>query len=144
MTRVEFTSFVERTIEGVVRLAEQKAGRKLSRNYAFQWLRQPSSSRVTNDIPAHIVERIFIDEEHIYPCVDIGVGDQLQDGSLLIVASVAGYAPRPFGKNWTGRDGPFIHIVGQPFLNRIAGREVEWSPEKGIFHYISPDQANLI
>jgi hypothetical protein len=144
MTRVEFTSFVERTIEGVVRLAEQKAGRKLSRNYAFQWLGQPSSSRVTNDIPAHIVERIFIDEEHIYPCVDIGVGDQLQDGSLLIVASVAGYAPRPFGKNWTGRDGPFIYIVGQPFLNRIAGRKVEWSPEKGIFHYISPDQANLI
>lgn len=136
--------FTEKTIEEVVQLAEQKASSKLNRRYAFQWLGKPSSSRVTKDIPAHIVERIFIDEEHIYPCVDIGVADQLQDGSLLIVASVAGYAPRRWGKNWTGRAGPFVHIIGQPFLNRIAGQDVNWSPEKDVFHYISPDQANLL
>lgn len=144
MTREEFTLFTEKTIEEVVQLAEQKASRKLNRRYAFQWLFEPLSSRVTKDIPAHIVERIFIDEEHIYPCVDIGVADQLQDGSLLIVASVAGYAPRHFGKNWTGRAGPFVRIIGQPFLNRIAGQNVDWSPEKDVFHYISPDQANLL
>jgi hypothetical protein len=83
-----------------------------------------------------------VDEEHIYPCVDIGVGDILADGSLLIVGSVAGYAPRPFGPNWTGRMGPFVHVVGQPFLNRIAGKHTEWSVE-GMFSYIIPDMKEL-
>jgi hypothetical protein len=90
----------------------------------------------------HIIERVFIDEEHIYPCVDIGVGDILEDGSLLIVGNVAGYAPRSFGKNWTGREGPFVHIVGQPFLTKLAGKALNWSPEKGVFGFCIPDMKN--
>src|SRR5271167_1595063 len=42
-----------------------------------------------------------------YPCVDLGVGDLLEDGSLIIVGNVSGNAPRLFGQNWTGREGPF-------------------------------------
>lgn len=142
MRREEFGSFVERTLEEVIQLAEQKASRQLPRQYVFQWLGR-SSSRVTDNIVDHIMERVFVDEDHIYPCVDIGVGDVLENGSLLIVGNVAGYPPRPFGKNWTGRDGPFIHIVGQPFLNRIAGKPSDWSPEKGSFRFITPDMKNL-
>ena len=82
-----------------------------------------------------------MDEDHIYPCVDIGVGD-IEDGSLLIIGSVAGYAPRQFGPNWTGRMGPFVHVVGQQFLNRIAGKDTKWSGE-GTFNYIIPDMKKL-
>lgn len=88
------------------------------------------------------MERVFVDEDHIYPCVDIGVGDLLEDGSLLIVASVAGYAPRSFGENWTGRKGPFIHIIGGPLLNRMAGKPIGSSAD-GIFSYSIPDMQNV-
>ena len=52
-------------------------------------------------------------------CVDIGVGDILPDGALIIQASIAGYEPRPFGKNWHGKEGPFIHMVGQSFIDKM-------------------------
>jgi hypothetical protein len=137
MKRDEFTTFVAKTLEAVVQLAEQKAGKALPRRFAFQWLGK-SSSRITEKIAESIVARVFIDEDHIYPCVDIGVGDLLNDGTPLIVASVAGYAPKSFGKNWTGREGPFVYIVGAPFLNKVAGRKDDWTPDKA-FAFITPD-----
>jgi len=84
-----------------------------------------------------------MNEEHIYPCVDIGVGDVREDGTLLIVGNVAGYAPRRFGKNWTGRDGPFVPIVGAPFLNKMAGKNDDWSPGES-FSFIILDMAKPI
>jgi hypothetical protein len=87
---------------------------------------------------------VYIDESHIYPCVDIGVGDLLEDGTPLIVASIAGYSPRPFQKNWTGRDGPFVRIVGAPFLNKAAsGKPGKPVDAKAIFGYITPDMKKL-
>ncbi len=140
MKREEFADFVGRTIEEVICLAEEKSGKTLQRKYSFRWLGRSHPS-VSDHVVEHIVERVFVDEDHIYPCVDIGVGDILPDGSLLIVGSVAGYAPRPFGPNWTGRMGPFVHVVGQPFLDRIAGKHTEWS--EGVFSYIIPDMKKL-
>lgn len=140
MKREEFAAFVTRTIEEVIRLAEEKAGKPLERRYAFRWLGR-SHPIVSANVVEHIMDRVFVDEEHIYPCVDIGVGDILEDGSLLIIGSVAGYAPRPFGPNLTGRMGPFVRIIGQPFLNRIAGKEANWSD--GAFGYLIPDMKKL-
>src|SRR5215469_2882567 len=114
MYREEFSTFVSQTLEDVVQFAEEKAGQKLPRTLAFQWL-GPSHSRTTGNIVEEIVKRVFMDEEHIYPCVDLGVADLLDNGSLLIVGNVAGYGPRRFGQNWTGRQGPFIPIVGISF-----------------------------
>ncbi|MGO9318661.1 MAG: hypothetical protein ACLPXT_15720 [Terracidiphilus sp.] len=142
MDRDTFTVLVNRTLEEVVELAEEKAGRKLSRKLAFQWLGN-NKPRITKDIAEYIVERVFVDEEHIYPCVDIGVGNLLEDDTVLIVGNVAGYTPRPFGKNWTGREGPFVHIVGAPFLARVSGKHVEWSPENSVFGYSIPDMKKL-
>ena len=137
MNRENFVAFVSRTLNEVTALAEEKSGEVLSsRKTAFQWLGR-SQPVVTENIVAHIVDRVFLDPQHIYPCVDIGVGDVLDDGTLLLVGSVAGYTPRPFGKNWTGGDGPFVHIVGSPFLNKMAGRADDWSPEKA-FSFITP------
>jgi len=106
MKTEEFVTFVQSTIEEITSLAEQKSGPQLERKYAFRWLGS-SFSIVTENIIDYIVQRVFVDEEHIYPCVDIGVGDIIEDGSLLIVGNSAGYAPRTFGPNWTGRNGPF-------------------------------------
>jgi hypothetical protein len=142
MNRENFVAFVEKTIEEVIELAEEKAHRKLTRKLAFQWLGK-GKPRITENIVDQIVDRIFVDEEHIYPCVDIGVGDVYDDGTLLIVGSVAGYAPRPFGENWTGREGPFVHIVGHPFLARMVGKQTNWSTEECIFGYNTPDVKNL-
>jgi hypothetical protein len=136
MNREDFTAFAARTLEDVIQLAEKQCSKQLSRKLAFQWLGR-SQPLVTENVVEHIVDRVFVDEEHIYPCVDIGVGDVLDDGTLLIVASIAGYAPKPFGKNWKGQDGPFIHIVGGPFLNKMAGKKDSWSPDKGFF-FITP------
>jgi hypothetical protein len=141
MKREEFADFVEHTIEEVICLAEEKSGKTLPRKCAFRWLGR-SHPTVSDNLVDYIVERVFVDEEHIYPCVDIGVGDILEDGSLLIVGDVAGYAPRSFGPNWTGRMGPFVHVVGHPFLNRVAGKETKWSVE-GTFGYNIPDMKNL-
>jgi hypothetical protein len=137
MNREEFSTFVSTALEDVVQFAEEKAGQKLSRTFAFQWLGR-SNPRITENIVEQIVKRVFIDEEHIYPCVDLGVGDLLEDGALLIVGNVAGYAPRPFGRNWKGREGPFVPIVGISFLNKLAGVKDSFSPDKP-FSFITPD-----
>jgi hypothetical protein len=117
MKREEFRKFVAQTLEEVIQLAEKKSGRQLSRTIAFKWFAQKEP--LAENIIEHITDRVFIDEEHIYPCVDIGVGDVFVDGTLLILANIAGYEPRPFGKNWQDKDGPFIHIIGQKFLDKM-------------------------
>ncbi len=88
MNREEFSTLVSMALEEVVQFAEEKAGQKLPRKFALQWLGF-SNPRITENIVEHIVERVFIDENHIYPDVDLGVCDLLEDGSLLIVGNVA-------------------------------------------------------
>jgi hypothetical protein len=129
MTREEFSTVVSTALEDAIQFAEEEAGRKLPRTFAFQWLGR-TNPRLTENIIEEIVKRVFIDEGHIYPCVDMGVADLLHDGSLLIIGSVAGYAPRPFGPNWTGRQGPFVPIVGISFLNKLVGAKDSFSPDK--------------
>jgi hypothetical protein len=137
MTREEFVKFVEKTLDAVILIAEEKCGKALPRRYSFRWLGR-SHAVVQENVVDHIVERVFVDDEHIYPCVDLGVADLQEDGSLLIVGNVAGYSPRPFGRNWTGREGPFVPVVGMPLLNTTAGKAFKWSPD-GTFAFITPD-----
>jgi len=139
MNREEFSTLVTTTLEEVVRFAEEKAAQKLPRKFVFQWLGR-ANSRIMDNIVERVVERVFIDEEHIYPCVDLGVADLLEDGSLLIVGNVSGHAPRPFGRNWTGREGPFVPIVGISFLNKMAGVQDDFSPDRP-FHFITADMS---
>lgn len=136
MKREEFAAVVESTIEEVIRLAEAKTRRTLPRKYAFLWL-GGANLVVSDNVVEHIVQEVFVDEEHIYPCVYLGVFDILEDGSLLIVGDIAGYSPCSFGPNWMGRIGPFVHVVGLPFLYRIKGRDSTWSAD-GAFRYIVP------
>lgn len=120
MTRDEFKAHVEETIETCIQEAEKRVGHQLSRCYCFQWMGKKSEPVPQEQVAEIITEYVYVDAEHIYPCFDIGVGDVLDDGQLLIVGSRAGYSPRPWQKNWTGLDGPFVHIMGQKFLDRFG------------------------
>jgi hypothetical protein len=139
MNREEFSSSVSTALEDAIQFAEEKAGQKLPRTIAFQWLDR-SDQRITENIVEQIVGRVFIDEEHIDTCVELGVVDILENGSLLVVGNAAGHVPRAFGKNRTGREGPFVPIVGLSFLNKLAGVNDSWSPDKP-FSFITPHTA---
>jgi hypothetical protein len=140
MTRVEFSTFVEASLQSAMRLAEEYSGRSLPSRFAFQWLGQ---ALIRENIVEVIVSRVFVDENHIYPCVDIGVGDLLDDGTPVIVALVAGYAPKPFGKNWQGKEGPFIQLSklsGNRFSTRY--KAYRWG-EINCLAFITPGMKNL-
>jgi len=137
-TKAEFTAFVERTLGEVIQFAEEHTRTVLPRKMKFRWLGHDAIR--DEGIVEAIVEKVYVDSENIYPCVDIGVGDLSDDGLLIIIANVAGYSPRPFQKNWTGRDGPFVFIIGRPFLDKLAGNN---SPSNRAFSFITPDMKNL-
>jgi hypothetical protein len=135
MQRDAFLALTKRSLEEAILLAEETAGRTLPRRVAFQWLGR-NHPRVTEGIAEYILERVYVDSDHIRPCVDIGVADLLEDGSLLIVGIVAGYEACSFSKNWKGREGPFIYIVGAPLMARMAGKANSWTPGSGSFGWV--------
>jgi ribosomal protein S17E len=120
MKREAFKQFVEQTLENVIQYAEEKTGKSLSRKLAFGWFYAKESKLVRDDIAEYITKRVYIDENNIYPCVDIGVADILDDGTTLIWANVSGHSPRPFQKNWTDREGPFVYIIGQKLIDKLS------------------------
>jgi hypothetical protein len=139
MNREEFSTLVSATLENVAQFAELKAGQKLPRKFAFQWSGR-SHPRVRENIVEYIVERVFIDEEHVYPDVHLGVADLLEDGSLLILGIVFGNERKPYGHRWMGNEGPFHPMVGISFLNKLAGIPDYFWPDE-TFHFITPDNS---
>ena len=135
MTIETFRQFVTDAVEDVIMLAEERSGKHLPRSVAFKWIGSKEAPK-RDGIVDEIVSRVYLDEDRIYPCVDIGVGDLLDDGTPVIMASVAGYAPGPFRMNWTGREGPFVRIIGSSFLAKIAGEPYD---DRGVFAYVIPD-----
>ncbi len=112
MNREDFKKFVGQTLENVIQFVEEKTGKKLSRRITFSWFFGKEEDQVTENISEYITQRVYIDENQIYPCVDIGVTDILNDGTILIWANVAGYSPRPFQKiGHAETDHLFISLV---------------------------------
>ena len=122
MTRDEFKKFVESTLEELIRFAEDKIKARLPHKMTFQWMFH-EDERITEGIAEAITDRVYIDESHIYPCVDIGPVDLCEDGTLLIQAIVSGHQPREFGINWTGREGPFVFALGQRLADRFRSEQ---------------------
>lgn len=137
-TRSEFAAFVEATLEELLRFTEAYTGAALSRKMKFRWL--GDDAPIEHGIVEAIVNKVYLDLEHIYPCVDIGVGDLSDDGYPIIVANISGYSPTSFQENWTGRDGPFVFIIGNPFLEKLAGKKI---PSNRVFGFITPDMKRL-
>ena len=121
MTKAEFTDFTARALEDLIQLAEDRAGKPVSRNVAFKWMGSKDEPLRENILEA-IVDRVFVNDDAIYPCVDIGIVDLLDDGTPLLQAGIAGYGAEPFGQNWTGREGPYVRIVGAAFIAKMGGK----------------------
>ena len=117
MNREQFKVFIEQELENVIQFAEKHTGKQLARRYCFRWVFK--GELFCENIPEVIAQRVYEDEDHIRPCVDIAVTDFLDDGRLVIDGIIAGYPPGPFGKNWTGNDGPFVYGVGQKLADRL-------------------------
>jgi hypothetical protein len=114
MKESDFRKHIIEAIEDVIKFAEEKCGHPLSRKYTFQKL----SKLGTDELPMpqekvvdYLVSQTWVNESEIYPCYDLGVAGILPDGTLLLTGNRAGYTPRPWQKNWTGRDGPFVPVV---------------------------------
>jgi hypothetical protein len=117
MTEAEFIAFTSDAIEAAIQLAEKETGLRLSRDICFRWFHQKTAP-VCSGIAEHIAERVWVSPEQIFPCVDLGVENVLDDGRTLMCANVAGYEPRPFGVNWKGQPGPYVLVLGGGFANR--------------------------
>jgi len=120
MTHDDFKKHVEETIESLIQEAEKQAGRVLSRRYCFGYLKPSRVTVEQEQVVEHLTKQVFVDEQHIYPCFDLILGDILEDGRLLFVGYRAGFAPRPWQKNYTGRDGPFVRMMSQEFMEKIG------------------------
>jgi hypothetical protein len=110
MTRDEFKAHISERVEASIQQCERHIGRKLPRKLAFQWI-SPKGPRVDVSIEEEICREVFVADDKIWPCVDIGPWQE-EDGTLVIRAIRAGYPPAPFQKNWQGADGPFILVIG--------------------------------
>jgi hypothetical protein len=139
MKREEFSQFTEAALEDIIALAEQHCGKPVSRDIVFRWLGSEEEP-IHSGIVETIASRVFVDEEHIYPCVDMGVMDVLGDGTPLVTAAVAGFQPTAFGKNWTDREGPFVRVIGDAFLAKTAGKTYS---QRQLIGFSIPDMANL-
>lgn len=115
MERKEFKAFAARALEEVVQLAESHLAKKLPRPPRFQWFGQTPTE--TDDVAEVLVDKIYSGPKQIRPCVDIGVTALDLSGRPLVVATVSGHQPTEFGKNWTGREGPFVYFLGGLLLN---------------------------
>jgi hypothetical protein len=109
MRLAEFKTHIADRIEASIQNAETYLGRKLPRNPAFRWI-SPAGPLVTDSIVDEIARCAFIDEDHIYPCIDMGPLEIDPNGRLIIGGIRSGHAPGPFAKNWKGEVGPFILI----------------------------------
>src|SRR5687768_10375868 len=94
MTREAFKQHVDETIESIIREAESRSGRTFPRRYCFGFLNPSRVHTEQEQVSEFLATEIFVDEEHIYPCFDLILGDILDDGRLLFVGYRAGYAPR--------------------------------------------------
>ena len=111
MNKIEFTSFVRKTLEELIQYAETYAEKEFPRDIAFRWVGEPTWEYDQQEILSKLVDRVYKGEEQIYPCVDLVVKG-IKGGRVEVEGRVAGYEPRAFQKGWSGRMGPFIYGVG--------------------------------
>jgi hypothetical protein len=111
MTKSDFINFVGKTLDELHLLAELYTKRTDLNQMTFQWLKKDSLIVIDRqEIVQEIVSHVFIDMDKIYPCVDLQIRE-IKDKTVIIKASIANYEPRPFGKGWSNRPGPFIYLI---------------------------------
>jgi hypothetical protein len=125
MNKEEFRKLAELSLEEVIQFAEIFHGGPLPRNIVFQWGYGEEKEKLEGDIAQIIADnpKVYQDDEHINPFVDLIPYSVLPNNKLLIVCYVSGFKPQKFGKNWQGRMGPFCYMVNSRLTNPDIDKE---------------------
>jgi len=119
MTKQDFIIFVDKALGQLIQYAELHANKNLPNEIEFKWAILNDDQLITgrNKIINSIVEKVFLSETEIYPCVDLIVDSISDDNKLIIIGRIAGFSPRPFQKGWSNRPGPFIYGINQTLVD---------------------------
>jgi hypothetical protein len=114
MTRDEFKCFVEKTLKDLIDYGEAHALKMFPKDLVFEWaVTNPERIEGTEAIIQEIVQKVYLEPDRIFPCVDLVIREVTQDNKLRIIGRISGFEPRPLQKGWSGRLGPFIYGIDQ-------------------------------
>jgi hypothetical protein len=114
MQRDAFKLVAKQALEQLTSTAERRLGRSLPRRFCFSWLAQQEFA-AKNAVADFLMDVVYMDESHIWPCFDLFVERLHPDGRLALMGYRAAYPPCLYGEHWTyrtqghdaGRVGPF-------------------------------------
>ena len=142
MSLEEFIKFVDKTIGELILYAELHACQDFSNHeLEFEW--QTYDRTVTKgreSIVYEITDKTYLAEDKIYPCVDLVIEKPNSRESILKISGRrAGYEPRPFGRGWSNRPGPFIYGIGKGIISeKVYTEDLEFQQklrDLGLIHY---------
>lgn len=138
MTKKEFTDFVDKTLDEVKKYAEIHADKSLPLEFKFKWLRDDCETVMgRQNVIDEIIRLVYIQEDKIYPCVDLNIG--LEEGYISLTSWIANYEPRPFQRGWSNRPGPFIYCIDQSLISyKIDTKSKDFKNrliDLGLLHY---------
>jgi hypothetical protein len=128
----DFYQFVDKSINELIETAEIYRNTEIAHDeIEFCWGQLPKV-RGREAVILEIMDKVYVDENKIYPCVDLYYRG-VENGILTITGSRAGYEPREFGVGWSGRKGPFIYGAGNPTDSEMERfRIIEKLRERGL------------
>ncbi|GAB3168280.1 hypothetical protein [Telluribacter humicola] len=142
MSFEDFIEFVDKSIGELLLYAEVHANKSFSNHeLIFEWMsHDPTFIYGRENIVYEITDKVFVNEQEIYPCVDLVIEKPDSGVSLLkIIGKRAGYAPRPFTIGWSNRPGPFIYGIGNGIKNPLVDTQdpqfQKRLRELGLIHY---------
>jgi len=126
MDKESFKKFTEKALKELLMVGEIYQGKPIPQNIIFQWGYGDKNERFRENIVQIIVDnpRVYLDEGHINPCIDLIVLDILPSNETLIGCYVSGHELKSFPeKNWTGIPGPYIYAVGSKIHNKFISMD---------------------
>jgi hypothetical protein len=139
MTRPEFEEFIDKTLREVILNTELHTKKSDLNDFEFQWYMKDSPVITDRDeIIKSISSNVYVDTDKIYPCIDLDVL-QIKGNTIVVKAGRANYEPRPFGKCWSNRPGPFIYKINvdliHPSINTSSKEFQDTLRKNGLIHY---------
>jgi len=136
MKKSEFKNFVGKTLKELKLYAELHMDKSLPNDFELEWGFSKNENRFVgmDNVVDEITTRVFLEENRIYPCVDLVVKEISKENRILIGGRIASYEPREFGPNWTKRIGPYkdatrnTRLAVVVHLKNIVENEKQKSP----------------
>ncbi|MBZ0203427.1 MAG: hypothetical protein K8I03_10475 [Ignavibacteria bacterium] len=123
MDKESFKKFTEDALKNILLFGEAFHRKPLPQKIVFQWGYGDKKERFRENLSQIIVDnpRVYIDEDHINPFLDLVVLDILPSNETLIGCYVSGHELRSFPeRNWNGPPGPYIYLV----LDKIRDKKI--------------------